>query len=159
MLLDNTLLLSPRDERTQQVASSVSGGSSSGINRLACRQAVAANKGRLEGLGTNGSGLCNSFRAHSRFYCSGKAGQYLHLSGTVLHCPAPLNVLVQHLGMYKRCCMQAATQAAAEFALTTEVKVSAVQQLFAADKASALAAEHDVRAKKEAECSTALKVR
>ncbi len=55
--------------------------------------------------------------------------------------------------------MQAATQAAADFALTTEVKVNAVQQLFAADKASALAAEHDVRAKKEAECSTALKVR
>jgi len=54
--------------------------------------------------------------------------------------------------------MQAATQAAAEFAPTTEVKVSAVQQLFAADKASALAAEHNVRAKKEAECSTALKV-
>ncbi|DBA96914.1 hypothetical protein WJX82_005465 [Trebouxia sp. C0006] len=52
---------------------------------------------------------------------------------------------------------QAATQAAADFALTTEVKVNAVQQLFAADKASALAAEHDVRAKKEAECSTALK--
>ncbi|KAL0038853.1 hypothetical protein WJX79_010718 [Trebouxia sp. C0005] len=52
---------------------------------------------------------------------------------------------------------QAATQAASEFVLTTEVKVSAVQQLFEADKASALAAEHEVRAKKETECSTALK--
>ena len=55
--------------------------------------------------------------------------------------------------------MQAATQAATEFVLTTEVKVSAVQQLFEADKASALAAEHATRAKKETECSTALKVR
>ncbi len=55
--------------------------------------------------------------------------------------------------------MQAATQAASEFVLTTEVKVAAVQQLFAADKASAFAAEHDVQARKEAECSTALKVR
>ncbi len=55
--------------------------------------------------------------------------------------------------------MQAAAQAASEFVLSTEVKVSAVQQLFEADKALALAAEHDIRAKKETECSTALKVR
>ena len=54
--------------------------------------------------------------------------------------------------------MQAATQAASEFVLTTEVKVNAVQQLFEADKASALAAEHEIRSKKETECSTALKV-
>ncbi|DBB00331.1 TPA: Sperm-associated antigen 17 [Trebouxia sp. C0004] len=52
---------------------------------------------------------------------------------------------------------QTATQAASDFMLTTEVKVSAVQQLFEADKASALAAEHGIRAKKETERSTALK--
>lgn len=55
--------------------------------------------------------------------------------------------------------MQAATQAASEFVLTAEVKTNAVQQLFEADKASVLAAEHDIRAKKETECSTAVKVR
>lgn len=55
--------------------------------------------------------------------------------------------------------MQAAKQTGASFALNDVVKVGAIQQLFEADKAAALATQQEIRAKKEADCNITLKVR
>ena len=54
--------------------------------------------------------------------------------------------------------MQAAASNGTEYVLTVSGKVRAIQKQLDADKAAALAADHDVRVKKELDCSNALKV-
>lgn len=52
---------------------------------------------------------------------------------------------------------QAAASAGTEYILTESGKIKAIQQQLEADKTAALAAEHEVRAKKQSECGSALK--
>ena len=49
-------------------------------------------------------------------------------------------------------------QSGSTFVLNEATKFAAIQQQFEADKAAALTAEHELRTKKEAECSSAVKV-